>query len=251
MADDIHKSRTNRLAPVLFISLLLTGCTSVTYNCNLPAGPAKPAGYPIPLYTEQMKVPRPCELVGTLSIAAGSFSMSGGSIEKELQTVMQRAREKGADVVKLTAVNKPDYANPNYGLTAALLRYADVWETVSISPQDFQAYLEKNQQGLDPIEGIWISAGPVPHAIGIMKDKSMPGRDFVGFILNSANPVWPVGAKKMDIRRGVRPGNYVVRYYLDDFEPYGMSLILGQKRVIIFNIQKADGEEMVFAYSKK
>ncbi len=43
----------------LFSVLLLTGCsTTVTYHANLPAGPAKPPGYPIPVYTEKMTVPR-------------------------------------------------------------------------------------------------------------------------------------------------------------------------------------------------
>jgi len=42
----------NYLVLFFFSALLLTGCSTVlTYQPNLPAGPAKPAGYPIPVYT--------------------------------------------------------------------------------------------------------------------------------------------------------------------------------------------------------
>jgi len=122
---------------------------------------------------------------------------------------------------------------------------------VAISPGDFQAYLDANQQELDPLEGVWISSGPNLHSIGIMKNKAKPGRDLVGFILESGNPVWPFGAKKMAIRRGVKPGTYGVTYYLDDFEPCGISLILGQKRVFVITIQKMDTDDAIILYSKK
>lgn len=251
MARDIANSLRRHSVWALFLSLLLSGCTTATYESNLPPGPAKPAGYPIPLYTQAMQVPRPCEVIGTMSINAGSFTVSGGSFAKELQTVMQRAHEKGADAVKLTATRKPSYTNPNSSLKAKLLRYTDVWETVAISPGAFQAYLDANQLKLDPLEGIWISPGSNPHSLGIMKNQSKPGRDFVGFMLDSGNPAWPFGAKKMDIRRGVKPGSYGVTYYLDDFEPCGISLILGQKRAFVITIQKSAAQDTIIVYSKK
>ena len=97
----------------LFISLisLLVGCTTTkTYTPNMAAGPAKPADYPIPLYTEDMRIPRPCELIGELSIGDTEFTVSGGSAKGVMKTLMDAAHEKGkADVVQVTSVLKPDF----------------------------------------------------------------------------------------------------------------------------------------------
>jgi hypothetical protein len=251
MADDIRKSCSTHSALALVLSLFCAGCTTATYNSNLPPGPPKPADYPILLYAHEMKVPRPCEIIGTMSIKAGSFTVSGGTMEKELKTVMQRAHENGADAVRLTAIEKPSYTNPNFSLTADLLRYTDAWETVAISPNEFQAYLDAHQRDLDPIEGIWILGGLNPHAIGIMKSNSKPGRDFVGFILNSQNPVWRFGSKKMDIRRGLKAGSYILTYYLDDFEPCEVSFILGQNRAFMFTIRRTEADDTIIIYSKR
>jgi len=251
MADEIDRSRGKQSALVLVMSLLFTGCTSTTYESTRPPGPSKPAGYPIPLYNQKMEVPRPCEIIGTMTIDAGRFIVTGGSFPQELQKLMQKAHEKGADAVKLTAVRKPSYTNPNSSLRADLLRYTDLWEIVATSPTAFQAYLHANHQELDPVEGVWTSPGSNPHSVGIMKDKSKPGREFVGFILESANPAWPVGAKKMELRRGVRPGSYALTYYLDDFEPCGISLVLGQKRTFVITVRRGDADDLIFVYSKK
>src|SRR5271170_1422038 len=130
------------LALILFSAFVFTGCTTATYKSNLPASSPKPAGYPIPIYTEEMKVPRPCKVIGTISFNPGDFTMFGGSSEAEFEKVMRKALEQGADAVKVTAIEKPDFINPNYRLTADLLRYADVWETITISNEKFQVYLD-------------------------------------------------------------------------------------------------------------
>ena len=106
-------------------------------------------------------------------------------------------------------------------MVADLLRYADVWETIAISTQGFANYLETHRQNLDPIEGVWDGTGTLPHRIGIIRDNSKPGRDFVGFILNTTDPTWHEGYKKIDIKRGVQPGSYVLDYYLEDFSESG------------------------------
>lgn len=228
----------------------ITGCSSVTYKSNSMAGPAKPANYPIPVYTREMPIPRPCEIIGTVSIKPGSFSMSGGSSDAELKKILEYAHEKGADVVEMTDVKTPDFINPHYGLTANLLRYTDIWETIPISYEKFQAYLNANRKNLDPIEGIWFSGESSPHVIGVITDKSKRGRDFVGFILNANNPVWRAGTKKIDIRRGLAPGSYVLTYYLEDFERRQTLVLLGQKTEFTLDFPNAEGDYFI-TYVKK
>jgi len=241
-----------RYLPLSFLSiLLLTGCsTVVTYHPNLPVGPAKPAGYPVPVYTERDTVPRPCQLIGTASIGGGEFTMFGGSVESEMKKLMQTAWEKGADAVQMTSVGQPDFSHSSFRLTANLLRYADTWETVPISAAEFAAYLVKNQQHLDPIEGVWEGDEIAPITIGIMRDTSMPGRDFVGFVLNSENPVWHEGYKKIDIKRGPQPGSYIFDYYLDNFNKREATVILGQSGTFSLMIPTSDEKPDFISYYK-
>jgi hypothetical protein len=49
-----------KLALFASLLLLLSGCTTTkSYKPNMAAGPAKPPGYPIPIYNEDMRIPRP------------------------------------------------------------------------------------------------------------------------------------------------------------------------------------------------
>jgi hypothetical protein len=239
------------LALFLFSGLLLTGCsTALTYKPNMAAGPARPVGYPIPVYTEHMTVPRPCEVIGTISIGDRTLTMFGGSFESEMEKVMQNAWEKGADAVQVTSVEKPDFTDSNYRLVADLLRYSDAWETVVMSEQGFVNYLKTNQQNLDPIEGVWDGDGQTQHRLGIMRDTSKAGRDFIGFILDTKNPVWREGYKKIDIQRGVQPGSYVFDYYRDNFSRRETTVILGENLTFTLTIPTADEEANVITYSK-
>jgi len=235
----------------LFLALLLTGCsTVVAYKPNLPAGPAKPLGYPIPVYAENMKVPRPCEVIGTVTVGGGRFTMRGGSVEEETEKVIKTAWEKGADAVQVRSVEAPGFTRANYRVVADLLRYTDAWETVPVSGQWFANYLKTNQQNLDPIEGVWDGTGTVPHRIGIMRDNSKPGRDFVGFILDTADPTWHEGYKKIDIKRGTQPGSYVFDYYLDDFSKRETTVILGQSLTFSLMIPTSDEDTDYITYTK-
>ncbi len=241
----------HHLAAFFLSLLLLTGCsTVVTYKPNTAAGPAKPVGYPIPVYTENMTVPRHCEVMGTVFIGGNHFTMFGGSVESEMEKVMQTAWEKGADAVQMRSAEMPDFSNSNYRLVADLLRYTDTWETVVMSEQGFAAYLNANRQNLDPIEGVWDGYGQVPHRIGIMRDTSKPGLDFIGFILDTKNPTWRQGYKKIDIKRGVRPGSYVLDYYLDNFRRQETTVILSQSLTFTLTMPISDEETDVFTYSK-
>jgi hypothetical protein len=230
----------------LFVSLifLLTGCTTTkTYTPNMAAGPAKPADYPIPLYTEDMRIPRPCQLIGHLSIGDTQLTMFGGSIKDVMKTLMDKAHEKGADVVELISIKQPDFESAHYRLEANLLRYADDWETVSMSENDFLIYLRQHQPALDPIEGIWSDGSP--DRIGIIKDTSKPGRDFIAFMLNVELPTWRKGYKKMDIARANRPGTYNLKYYRDDFGMAKTAVLLDHDRAFTFIVHANDVDSEV------
>lgn len=235
----------------LFSTLILTGCSTVTtYKPKAAAGPAKPADYPILVYTEDMTVPRPCEVIGTVSVGGGHFTMRGGSVESEMFKVMQAAREKGADAIQIKTMEQPDFANADFRLVADLLRYSDTWETITIPEGEFAAYLKANQRSLDPIEGIWNMLGRVPHRIGIMRDTSKPGRDFVGFILDTENPTWLGGYKKIDIKRGPQPGTYLFVYYLDNFSKRETTVLLSRRTAFTLAIPTSEEEAELISYSK-
>jgi hypothetical protein len=236
-------SRVNfvkNLTLFLFSVLLLTGCTTgKTYKPNVAAQPPKPPGYPIPLYNSDVRIPRPCQLIGEITIGDTGFTMFGGSAKDVMKSLMDIAHEKGADVVQVISMEKPGFTSQNYGVDANLLRYADTWETVAISEKDFLAYLQQHQQTLDPIEGVWSDGSP--ELIGIIKDASKPGRNFVAFTLNSPVPSWRKGYKKMDITRAARPGSYGLKYYREDFDEADTTILLDHNRAFSFIIRAVDG----------
>jgi hypothetical protein len=240
------------LALSLFSMLLLAGCGTVaTYKPHAAAGPAKPAGYPILVYTEDMTVPRPCEVIGTISVNDTPFTMFGGSADSEMLKVMHAARKKGADVVQMKSMEKPDFSDTHYRLMADLLRYKDAWETVVIPEQAFANYLRTKQRNLDPIEGIWDGNARIPHRIGIMRNTAKPGRDFIGFVLNTDNPTWCKGYKKIDIQRGLQPGTYIFAYYLDDFSKRETTVVLGGRMMFTLAIPTSEEETDLITYSKE
>jgi hypothetical protein len=240
-----------RLALFLLLILLVTGCsTVVTYKPNLPAGPAKPVGYPVPVFSENMTVPRQCVVIGTVSVVVGQFTMFGGSVESEMKKLMQMAWEKGADAVQITSAEEPGFSRSSSRLTANLLRYADTWEQVPISAAEFTAYLKTNRQRLDPIEGVWDGYDVAPIRIGIMRNTFKPGRDFVGFILDSENPVWCKDYKKIDIKLRPQPGSYIFDYYLDNFSRQETTVILGQRTTFSLMVPASEEEPDFITYSK-
>ena len=222
--------------------LMLAGCTTVAkYEAKTTAGPAKPADYPIYVYTEQMKVPRPFEVIGTMHVGGTPFTVMGGSLEGVMKTLQQNARRKGADALQLTSIKSPGFTSANYDMDASFLRFTDTWETVSLSEEALRAYVQTNAQTLDPIEGVWlVQQGLVQGRIGIMKNRSKPGRDFIGFILNTKNPTWQRGDKKMDLVRGERQGVYRGDYYFDDYQGKGVAFTLRGSPAVGFVIQMSD-----------
>ena len=248
-AGSLRRPQTRRihnLMVLLFGGLLLAGCgTTKTYQASSAAGPAKPPGYPIPVYAAGKRIPRTCELIGHLSIGDTQLTLSGGSLKGVMKTLMDTARAKGADVVQLVAIQRPDFESAHYRVEANLLRYSDSWERITISESDFMAYLQQHQKTLDPIEGVWSDSSS--EVIGIMKDNTKPGRDFVAFILNPALPSWQKGYKKMDIAHGARPGAYHLNFYRDDFNLSKTSVLLDRNREFNFMIHSADATyEMIF-----
>ena len=231
---------------MLFVSLilLLAGCsTTKTYKPNTAAGPAKPPGYPILIYNEDQRIPRPCQLIGEFSVGDTQLTMFGGDMKGVMKTLMDTAHEKGADVVELTSIKQPDFESAHYRVAANLLRYADKWETVSLSENDFLIYLQKNSATLDPVEGIWSDGSP--DRIGIIRDKSKPGRDFIAFMLNVQLPTWQKGYKKMDIARDARPGAYSFKYYRDDFGMAKTTALLDHDRAFSFIVNTEAGASEV------
>ncbi len=235
-----------RLALLVPVFFLLAGCgTTKTYTANLPAGPAKPPDYPIPVYNINMRLPRPCKLIGKLAIGDTQLTVFGGSMPGVMKTIMKTAHEKGADVVVLTSVKSPEFESAHYRMDANLLRYADTWETNSMSENDFLTYLRQHQQTLDPIEGIWSDGSP--DRIGIMKNSSKPGRDFIAFMLNVKLASWQAGYKKMDIAHVDRPGAYSLKYYRDDFAMEKTTILLDHNRAFSFLIVTDDkADEVTF-----
>jgi hypothetical protein len=237
-----------KLLPFVILISLLAGCgTTKTYTANTAAGPAKPPDYPIPVYTEDQTIPRPCQLIGQLAIGHTEFTVAGGSIKGVMKTLMDTAHEKGADAVQIVSIDKPGFVSADYGLEASLFRYADDWETATISENDFLVYLRQHGQTLDPIEGIWSDGSP--ERIGIIRDNSKPGRDFIGFALNPQLPSWRKGYKKMDIARETRPGAYAIKYYLDDFGVVATSVLLVHESEITFLYQVGDQPRQI-TYTK-
>lgn len=234
---------------LLPVTALLGGCAIARYHQNEPPGKTTDDTYPIPIYTEDVDVPRPCQVIGTVSVHPGSMAMFGGTSEKEMAKIMKFAHGKGADAVKITHVEKPGFANPNYRIDAALLRYLDVWESVSLSPEDAKRYFKTNAAHLDPIEGIWYTGGLSPYIVGIMKNHRKSGRDFIGFVLTARNPVWISGMKKMDIERGMEPGTYVLTYYFDDFARREAPIRVVHGDTFSVNFQK-DDEDHFIIYTK-
>ena len=235
-----------KLAPFVLLLFLLVGCgTTKTYTPNQAAGPAKPADYPIPVYNLNQRIPRPCELIGELSIGDTQLTMFGGDLVGVTKTIMATAHEKGADVVELTSIKSPDFESAHYRVTAKLLRYTDVWEMVAMSENDFLAYLQRHRQTLDPIEGIWSDGSP--GKIGIIRNNSKPGRNFIAFMLNVELPSWRPGYKKMDLALTDRPGAYSLKYYRDDFSMEKTSVLLDHEHAFSFMIITDDkAEEMTF-----
>jgi hypothetical protein len=234
------------LALLLPLLLLLASCsTTKTYKPGEVTAPAKPPDYPIPLYTEDQRIPRPCQLIGVFSIGDTQLTMFGGSMKGVMMTLMETAHKKGADVVELTSIRPPDFTSANYRLEAKLLRYADTWEKVNLSEKDFLTYLQQHRQTLDPIEGIWSDGSP--DRIGIIRDHSKPGRDFIGFKLDAGLPSWHPGDKKIDVARDSRPGEYSIKYYRDDFELTKTSVRLDHNLEFNFIIRKGEeASEVIF-----
>jgi len=233
-------------ALLLFLVWLLPGCSTVTkYESKLAAGPAKPVDYPIYFYPENIEVPRPFEVIGTIRVSDTPFTVMGGSLEAVVEKLTRNAREQGADAVKLISIATPGFTSPNYGAEASLLRFTTPWEAVGCSEAELRAYCRTNGQTLDPIEGIWSGSDPAQSRIGIMRNRSKPRRDFIAFILATRNPAWQRGDKKMDIVRGERPGVYRGNYYLNDYQQTSMAFTLPGTAAASFVVRVADDRDPV------
>jgi hypothetical protein len=224
-----------KLPVLLLFASLLAGCSTWTsYHAEAPAGPRTPPDYPIPVYSPDLEPPRPCKSLGDLSIDRTPLTVFGGGIDIEMEKVMKQAHARGADVVQVLAIQTPGFSSGSYSVQARLLRYADVWEKVALSETELKAYLKKNRAALDPIEGIWTDG--LPHKLGIVRDATKPGREFIAYTLTPDLASWQPGYKKMDIARGVAPGSYDIKYYREDFLRSDVIVTLEQNGHFRFNL---------------
>jgi hypothetical protein len=213
---------------LLLVSILpLAGCTTTAkYESKSAAGPAKPADHPIYVYTETMKPPRPCEIIGSMRVGDTPLTVIGGSLESVLEKLRKNARQRGADALQIKSVDAPGFTSPNYRVEADFLRFTDVWESVSIPVEELAAYLQTNASTLDPIEGVWAGNDQAQSRVAVIKNNARPGREFVAFILSTRNPSWQKGDKKLDIVRGERQGIYRGSFYLDDYQEKKVAITL-------------------------
>lgn len=216
---------------------VLAGCGTVTdYTPQRAGGPAKPADYPISVYPEELRVPRPYEVIGAMYVGETLFTVFGGSFEAELNTLRQKARRVGADAIKITSIQEPDFLHAKHRVEADLIRFTAPWESFAMTEAELKLYLQA-EQGLDPLEGIWISQDTSQNRIGIVRNQAKPGRDFIAFLLASSNPAWQPGDKKLDLASGERAGVYRGSYYLDDYRRQGVAFTLRPDNPDSFMIQ--------------
>jgi hypothetical protein len=85
-------------------------------------------------------------------------------------------------------------------------------ERFEIKKGKFDKYIE-NLKEKTSFEGVWVSE---PYTIGIIKDKSNPEREYVGFIINSDSPYWQKNQVKLEIFKSDTEDKYSVNYYMRD-----------------------------------
>lgn len=220
---------------LLLLAGFVAGCSTVkSYVAKADAAPAKPKDHPIYIYNEKKPVPRPNEVLGTMSIRDTPFTLFGGSLEAEMDVLRNQARSKGADAVQLTSVEPPDFLHAKYRITGDLLRFTNAWENLSLSEPEFRNYLQAPPAPLDPIEGIWTVNDMMGSRVGIIRNTVRPGRDFFAFILTSGNPTWQAGDKKLELARGERPGVYRGLYYFEDYTRKSVAFSLLGNRTNLF-----------------
>jgi len=239
---------TKKLFLGLSLMTLLLGCTTVkTYKANTKPGAAKPEDHPIYVYNEKVPVPRPYEIIGTMTIGDTPFTVFGGSFEGELETLRKQARKRGADGLQITQVESPDFLHAKYRVTANFVRFTNTWESLPFSEADFRNYLTTQKEKLDPIEGFWQINDGVGSRVGIVRDNTRAGRDFFGFILATGNPSWKVGDKKIELASGERPGVYRGAYYFDDYRRKTVAFPLLGAQTNLFILQMpADETPILF-----
>jgi hypothetical protein len=85
-------------------------------------------------------------------------------------------------------------------------------EALPWNEETLRAYLSKNSDRLDPIEGVWYSDG---YRIGIERNKRAGLRDFAAVMLSDGVQNWKVGQVKANIRSVLNGGYVGIAYYGD------------------------------------
>jgi len=102
-------------------------------------------------------------------------------------------------------------------------------EQFKIEKQEFDNYVDKlgNNPG---VEGVWALGS---YTIGILKDKTNPNREYVGFIIDSKSLYWQKNQVKLEIFK-TKDGKLTLTYYMGDhsslelekFEFYGKNVLI-------------------------
>lgn len=85
-------------------------------------------------------------------------------------------------------------------------------EIFEISKKKFEKHIKRLKEKTF-FEGIWILE---PYTIGIIKDKSNPKREYVGFIINSNTAYWQNNQVKLEIFKSDTEDKYSANYYMRD-----------------------------------
>ncbi len=68
--------------------------------------------------------------------------------------------------------------------------------------------------------------------------------------LDTENPTWLDGYKKIDIKRGPQPGTYLFVYYLDNFSKRETTVLLSRRTAFTLAIPTSEEEAELISYSK-
>ncbi len=195
----------------LIVGFQLDCAPTISYSgINLSRQP-KSSNYPINVFDVGQRVPRNCVILGVINTGDTGLSMDC-SYNAVIEYIKKKARAVGGDAISILQVQKPDLGSTCYRIIANVIGVTDIgnWPRISITENEFRAYLDSNEKSIDDIEGIWNinSQGSVrnihtgeqrnykeqsSYRIAIKKEFKYPGYEYAGYILESTTPEWELG----------------------------------------------------------
>ncbi len=124
------------------------------------------------------------------------------------------------------------------------------WETIAKTKEDLINYFDKNILNLNPIEGIWTSAGDNKNRIAIFKDDESSKRDYVATILETSNPLWSPKQVKIEFNNTAYKDTYNVTYYSADHSKNGGLSHIEKQGLLTVKLTAQDGSSFKFTFIK-